>query len=55
MSQSIYTKAETHMILCITRGTKCTPELCKNCGWLKNETKEYLKLYGDEPQWIKEE
>lgn len=49
--KSKYTKAETNMILCPTRDSKCTPERCKTCGWLQDEIRKELQEHGDEPQW----
>lgn len=53
--RSDYTKAETQMILCMTRERFCTPDKCKKCGWLSDKERQDLQEHGDEPQWIKEE
>jgi hypothetical protein len=53
--KSQYTKAETELIMCMTRSRECTAETCKKCGWLSEETRLYLKEHGDEPQWEKED
>jgi hypothetical protein len=53
-TKSAYTKAETEMILCMTRSHDCTPEKCRHCVWLSDKDRIYLQEHGDEPQWEKE-
>jgi hypothetical protein len=50
-----YTNAESQMILCMTRERKCTPDNCKECGWLSDAKRLWLKEHGDELPAAKEE
>ena len=46
--EGLMDKLESFMIMCMTRRTDCTPEKCLTCGWLRDETKEWLNKHGTE-------